>query len=69
MDKASDYESGDSRFESWRGRKEFCSEKESGICFCEILASKVIDVYLFISSFGPYTERKVKNKKGIIELF
>ena len=28
MDKASDYESGDSRFESWRGRLFFLKEKK-----------------------------------------
>ena len=28
MDKASDYESGDSRFESWRGRLFFLQEKK-----------------------------------------
>ena len=29
MDKASDYESGDSRFESWRGRLIFLKNKEN----------------------------------------
>ena len=30
MDKASDYESGDSRFESWRGRFIFLEDKTGG---------------------------------------
>ena len=40
MDKASDYESGDSRFESWRGQLFFVREqkkifaKESNLMFC-----------------------------------
>ena len=40
-DKASDYESGDSRFESWRGRCYFDSFKFAGVELLHLLLKRI----------------------------
>ena len=58
MDKASDYESGDSRFESWRGRLFFSLIKEK---FSQTVKVDILQV--FIHQYIPTIQFVVQKHK------